>query len=107
MLIPVEEFSKSTPIYFSCKAINYRFHMNTKNKKKKNKWDGNRPLSVFVDWDLEEGKLIGKIIFENPLVTHANLIGMKIRMLLEKLNIQNENFEKLKDHLHKEINYYI
>ena len=50
---PIEHFAKQQDIYFVCKALNYRAN--------KDKWDGDRSLSVYVNWFLDqEGKLQGK-----------------------------------------------
>lgn len=42
-LISVKDYVKLHPkVYFACKALNYRFL--------KDKWDGDRPLAVYVEW---------------------------------------------------------
>jgi len=54
-LIPIERYVEHHPaIYFACKALNYRTF--------KKKFDGNRPLAVFVDWKNFNGKLHPEII---------------------------------------------
>lgn len=79
-LEPIESFAKKQDIYFACKALNYRFS--------KDKWDGDRPLAVYVDWKLDaDKKLTGDIIFDYPLNTKGNEIGENIRSILKKLNI--------------------
>lgn len=48
-MIPIDEYIKAhSDIYFACKALNYRTF--------KQKYDGDRPLSVQVDWEVKEGK---------------------------------------------------
>lgn len=64
-LQPIEEYVKSQTIYFACKALNYRFD--------KNKWDGPRPLSVYVDWFVDNGKLNAHLI----LIALWSMKGMK------------------------------
>lgn len=84
----IENYIKNKKVFFACKAINFRVT--------KDKWDGNRPLSVYVDWNIQEGQLFSKLIFDNPLEVKANIIGEKIRKLLNSLNIDAENFSELK-----------
>lgn len=92
-LIPVEEYVKDKAIFFACKAINYRAS--------RDKWDGNRPLAVYVDWQLNGEILIGEIVFNEPLSKKANEIGNNIKNILNTLNISNDNFHKLETHLSK------
>lgn len=48
-MIPIDEYIKAhSDIYFACKTLNYRTF--------KQKYDGDRPLSVQVDWEVKEGK---------------------------------------------------
>lgn len=48
-MIPIKDYVKMHPdIYFACKALNYRTFAE--------KWDGNRPLSVQVNWSAEQNK---------------------------------------------------
>lgn len=94
-LEPIESFAKKQDIYFACKALNYRFS--------KDKWDGNRPLAVYVDWRLDANKkLTGDIIFDNPLNKKGNEIGENIRNILKKLNI-DKNFSSLTNFLDNNI----
>lgn len=90
---PIENFAKVQKIYFACKALNYRVN--------KDKWDGDRPLSVYVDWFLDENrKLQGKLNFEKPLSVKGNIIGTNIKKLLTTLGIDKNNFNELKKYLH-------
>lgn len=93
---PIEDFAKSQNIYFSCKALNYRAN--------EDKWDGNRSLSVYVDWYLDEdGKLQGKLIFDKPLSVKGDVIGENIKQLLITLGINKSNFHELRKLLHKDV----
>lgn len=92
----IEGFAKEQKIYFVCKALNYRSG--------KDKWDGDRPLSVYVHWFLDNNnKLQGKLIFEKPLSTKGNVIGENIRNILATLKIDNNNFQELKSYLHEDV----
>lgn len=83
-------------IYFACKALNYRVT--------KSKWDGDRPLSVFVDWSIENGKLSGGLNFSEPLKHKGNEIGNKVKTILSQLNINAANFNKLQKLLAPTVN---
>ncbi|MBN1062680.1 MULTISPECIES: hypothetical protein [Clostridium] len=79
-LITVEDYAKKNPnIYFACKALNYRTF--------EKKFDGNRPLSVFVDWKIHDGKLSPSICFDYPLTTKGNEVAKKLCHVLNELNI--------------------
>lgn len=79
-LLTVEEYVEKYPkIYFACKALNYRTFAD--------KYDGNRPLAVYVDWNVINGKLTPEIIFNNPLETKGNSIAKKLLESLKKLNV--------------------
>ncbi|MCD8412169.1 hypothetical protein [Tenacibaculum finnmarkense] len=97
-LIPIEQFAVKQDIYFACKAINYRAIPD--------KWDGNRPLSVYVKWTLNGSEIKAELIMNNPLAIKANEIGENIREILKELNIKTDNFDELKTYLSKDINIY-
>lgn len=97
-LIPLREYVKDVDIYFACKAINYRID--------RDKWDGDRPLSVWVDWFLKDGVLDGKINMSLPLTKRANEVGDNLRLLLKKMNIDANNFDILKKKISKNVRYY-
>lgn len=82
-LQPVEEYAKSTDIFFACKALNYMFD--------KRKWDGPRPLSVYVNWYVADGKLNAELIFDDPLAHNGNEVGRNLRMILYRLRIRDFN----------------
>lgn len=80
----IDSYINSHPnIYFACKALNYRTF--------KQKYDGNRPLSVFVDWDIVNGKLNPTLVFNSPLITRGNQVANKLTNALYKLGINNTN----------------
>lgn len=86
----IEHFvdTKHPTIYFACKALNYRAE--------RNKWDGNRPLSVYVDWHIKDGKLCPTFNFDRPLTIKGNEVGNNLKKALEELHIDANNFEQLK-----------
>ncbi len=94
-LIPIEEFAIRQKIYFVCKAINYRSQCD--------KWDSNRPLSVFINWRIVDGVLKAELVFDKPLEKKANEIGDNIRNILNALKINSNNFEELNKYLDKSI----
>ena len=76
-IVSIEEYVSMHPtVYFACKALNYRTF--------EGKYDGNRPLSVFVDWNIVDGKLDGRLVFDAPLVTKGDGVADK---LIECLNV--------------------
>lgn len=81
-LIPIDEFVDWEPnIYFACKALNYRTFQA--------KYDGNRPLAVFIEWENNEGKLNPKFVFDRPLITRGNEVANNLLNVLEELNIED------------------
>ena len=90
-LMTIEKFveTEKPTIYFACKALNYRAE--------KDKWDGDRPLSVYVDWHIENSKLVGELRFDEPLHHKGNEIGNRVQNLLLELGINSDNFLRLKD----------
>lgn len=78
----IDEYVAEHPIvYFACKALNYR--------SKKSKWDGNRPLAVYVDWKIRDGKLFHQINYDHPLITKGNEVAKNLIDALDSLGIQN------------------
>lgn len=83
-IVNINDYVQShSDIYFACKALNYRTF--------ESKFDGNRPLSVFVDWNVIDGKLTPKLIFNNPLDTKGNEVAKKLLECLNELNVSNTN----------------
>lgn len=80
-LVSIECYVDKYPtIYFACKALNYRTY--------KDKYDGNRPLSVYVDWSIKDGKLHSNLVFDNPLVIRGDFVANKLKSCLQQLNIK-------------------
>tara|TARA_X000000368_G_scaffold366982_1_gene314058 strand:- start:2637 stop:3506 length:870 start_codon:yes stop_codon:yes gene_type:complete len=90
-LISISSYAKQSDIYFACKALNYRVD--------DEKWDGNRPLAVWVKRKLIKNKLNQVISFKNPLDTKGNSVAEKLLAILNKLKVSKENFDDLKKHL--------
>ncbi|WP_138207776.1 hypothetical protein [Haloimpatiens lingqiaonensis] len=79
-IIPITAYVKSHPdIYLACKALNYRTF--------EQKFDGNRPLCVFVDWEVKNSKLTPNIRFDAPLVTCGNVVASKLLNAMKTLSI--------------------
>lgn len=93
---PIGEYAKSQNIYFACKALNYRYD--------KNKWDGPRPLSVYVNWFIDNEKLNARLVFDSPLEHEGNEIGNNLKSLLKKMGIKK--FDDLKGKLSPDIKCY-
>lgn len=87
----IREYARNVDIYFACKALNYRAVTN--------KWDGDRPLSVYVDWNIVDGKLTPTIVYSNPLGKRGNEVGDKLLACLNTLRINSANFNNLKEML--------
>lgn len=80
-MIPIEEYVKRHPdIYFACKALNYRTF--------DEKWDGDRPLSVQVNWNVEENKLVPELVYDKPLVVKGNEVAGRLLRYMNMLNIK-------------------
>ena len=67
-------------VYFACKALNYRTFYN--------KYDGNRPLSVYVDWYVENGQLCHDLVFDSPLSVGGDEVADNLIAALEELGIE-------------------
>lgn len=80
-IISIDSYIETHPkLFFACKALNYRTF--------EKKFDGNRPLSVYVDWIVVEGKLKGNLVYDNPLVTKGNFVANKLIDCLKILGIK-------------------
>lgn len=94
-LVSIEDYVDSHPdVYFACKALNYRTF--------RKKYDGNRPLAVYVDWSAKNGKLGYEIQFGTPLKqggdyayerlkTAMDLLGVKTTDDLDNSNVEDPN----------------
>ena len=100
-LVPIKQFieDEGVDVYFACKALNYRAE--------KGKWDGNRPLAVFVDWSLVDGELEGHLNFSEPLLHKGDEIAENVQNLLEELHINKSNFRDLLHKMMPDVKYYI
>lgn len=81
-MVSIDDYVNLYPnVYFACKALNYRSFQN--------KYDGNRPLAVYVDWYVQDMKLDYKLIYNTPLKQGGNIVFKKLKDSLNKLNIEN------------------
>lgn len=80
-LISIESYVDSHPdVYFACKALNYRTF--------RQKYDGNRPLAVYVDWSANNGKLQYEIKFDTPLKQGGNYAFAHLKDAMDKLGVK-------------------
>lgn len=80
-MIPIEEYAMMYPnIYFACKALNYRTF--------EGKWDGNRPLSVQVNWSESDNRLVPEIVYDKPLMVKGNEVAGRLIHYMKKLCIR-------------------
>ncbi|WP_259416606.1 hypothetical protein [Bacillus toyonensis] len=83
-IVPINTFANNNPqVYYACKALNYRSFVN--------KFDGNRPLAVHVNWNVIDNKLTPQLTFGNPLTTGGNAVAAQLKTSLQILNISNTN----------------
>ncbi len=81
-MLPIEEYVRKHPdIYFACKALNYRSF--------EQKWDGDRPLSVQVDWNAFDGKLVPELVYDKPLLVKGNEMAERLVAYMKELQIRN------------------
>ncbi len=79
-MVSIDDYVNDHPnIYFACKALNYR----TKEKK----YDGNRPLAVYVDWSAQDGKLVSRLVFDTPLQQGGKYAYGKLRQAMKELGV--------------------
>lgn len=93
---PIEEYAKEQNIYFACKAINFR---TSKMDKRDKPWDGNRPLAVYLNWELKDNQIICKLIIDHPLEKKAHKIGLSIFQILRSLKINYNNFKDIEKYI--------
>lgn len=80
MLITVDDYVDKNPnVYFACKALNYRSF--------EAKYDGNRPLAVFVDWRVEQNMLVSKLIYDKPLLQGGDDAYKRLKQALQNLGV--------------------
>lgn len=81
-LVLIEKYVEQHPsMYFACKALNYRTF--------KKKYDGDRPLAVFIDWKNLNGKLHPEFVFDKPLFTKGNEVAMNLLRVLDEIGIND------------------
>jgi len=81
MLIPISEYTHMKPnVYFACKALNYRTFSE--------KYDGNRPLAVNINWFVSDGRLNYRFDFNNPLVIGGNTAAASLMDSFKKLGLR-------------------
>lgn len=81
-LIPITEYITQNPnIYFACKALNYRTYPQ--------KYDGKRPLAVYVDWTIIDEKLYSHLSFNQPLLYTGADAYQKLSSALNYLGISS------------------
>ena len=92
-LISITDYVNSHPnIYFACKALNYRTFSE--------KYDGDRPLAVYVEWSSIDGKLDYKILFNTPLMQGGNYAYEKLKSAMKEMGVKTTddlNNENIKD----------
>ena len=81
-LISIKRYvTDGTQICFACKALNCRtLHDPIK-------WDGDRPLAVYVNWCVEGGILTPRLVLDEPLQHKGNEIGNQLLTAMRQLNI--------------------
>lgn len=83
-LIAIDDYVDQNPkVYFACKALNYR--------SLKNKYDGNRPLAVYVNWFVTNGKLDYELVFNRPLLEKGDAVYERLKSALDLLGVSNTN----------------
>lgn len=80
-LVDIETYVACHPkVYFACKALNYRTA--------RQKYDGDRPLAVYVDWGVRDGKLCSNLCFDTPLLQGGDEVYNKLQRALRQLGVQ-------------------
>lgn len=84
-LVSIEDYCNLYPdIYFACKALNYRTF--------KQKYDGNRPLAVYIDWSVCKGQLTHELVFDSPLMVGGNQVANQLIESLNKIDVVNTDY---------------
>jgi hypothetical protein len=85
-LVKIDDFIAETKpnIFFACKALNYRSLYQPKPK-----WDGDRPLAVFINWHIFRRKLRYNIDFDHCLEKRGNEIAANLRKALSEIEVRN------------------
>ena len=92
-MVPIEDLidDQNSDLCFACKALNYRAVPD--------KWDGDRPLAVYVDWKLVGNVMSGMVVMDHPLEHRGNEIGQNVQRILKQLGITANNFHEIKKYL--------
>lgn len=95
----MEDYIAQHPkIFFACKALNYRLT--------DGRWDGDRPLAVYVEWKLINNKITASLNYNTPLQVNGNIVGNQVKEILSKLKIDEANFNDITKHLNPSVNVY-
>lgn len=70
-------------LYFVCKILNLRNF----NKK----YDGNKPLTVYIDWFVRERKLKYNLNFDTPLNQGSNYAFARLKSTLDTIGVETTN----------------
>lgn len=100
-LVRIEDYVDTVDLFFACKALNYRSLYRKGNHI--GKYDGNRPLAVFVNWFANNGKLKSNLVFNEPLEHGGDYTYEKLKKAIEELGAENTNDL---DESQVESNYY-
>ncbi len=80
-MMTIDEYVRQHPhVYFACKALNYRTF--------RKKYDGNRPLAVYVNWYVNNEKLAYDICFNTPLQQGGDYAYARLSQALQQLGVQ-------------------
>ena len=83
-LITINEYAHMNPnVYYACKALNYRSFLQ--------KYDGNRPLAVYVDWRVVNNQLTHRLVFDEPLLHGGNEIANQLCYSLRRIGASTTN----------------
>lgn len=97
-LVPIKTYVKSNPnVYLACKALNYR--------SLDDKYDGDRPLCVFIDWNISNNKLTPTFRYDKPLETGGKEVLDKLKLTLKSLKVFNTTDLDMSSISHKDIVY--
>jgi len=81
---PITKYIKNhQTVYFVCKALNYQTF--------KDKIEGDRSLSVYINWENRNGVLTPEFVFDNPLQKGGKEIRDKLKQTLSELHINTTN----------------
>lgn len=72
---PIEIFAQKTVINAGFTCLNY-FPIT-------DKWDGPRPLAVWIDWKINEGQLRGSLVLDKPFKRDGNTAARIVKQLLK------------------------